>query len=135
MSYASVQGNSLGGHSTYMIPGNSQGVDLGSLEEVFDDFVGEGTFVFSLRADIFASNATQNYISGEVIVYDGSSVVAKQSFTEVRREDVCIAGLLFSDGETKMSVTFTAYNYDSAASAVSWGWTDGKIDLVRISSH
>jgi hypothetical protein len=74
-------------------------------------------------------------MDGECLVTFGGSNIGKFSFHSIQTEDICISGLIFSDGISNLTVTISSKDSNALASAVSWGYNSGTVDFVRISSH
>lgn len=135
MSFAQVEGIALGGHTQSSFPGNSTGIAIGTTATLLSTTVIEGTHVFSLNTSVFTSNLSQNKMDGECLVTFGGYNIGKFSFHSIQTEDICISGLIFSDGTSTLSVTISSKDSNALASAVSWGYNSGTVDFVRISSH
>lgn len=135
MSYAHVQGTLLGSHSKATFDGRTSGIAIGSGATLLSTIVSEGTHIFSLNASVFTSNLTHNMMDGEALVTYGGVVVGKSTFQSITSDDICITGLVFSDGLSEFAITVTTRDSSAIASAVSWGYTNGTVDFVRISAH
>jgi hypothetical protein len=133
MSFASVSGSSIGQHLILPFSGNNSGIAMGTPEVVVSQAVDKGAWIFSVNFSIFTSNFSpaNSTLSAQAVVTYGSTVLAKHHIDNQLHDDICLTGMVFSDGDQNLTLTITALNAPGET-AISWGFGDGKIDLVRL---
>ena len=133
MSFASVSGSSIGQHLILPFSGNSSGIAMGAQQEVISLPIDKGVWIFNATFRVSTSNLSPagSTLSADASVTFGSSVLARHHIDNQLSDDVNLVGVVFSDGTQDLTLTVSAFIV-GAETATSWGYSDGKIDLVRL---
>jgi len=95
--------------------------------------IDKGVWIFNATFRVSTSNLSPvgSTLSADASVSFGGSVLAKHHIDNQLSDDVNLVGVVFSDGTQDLTLTVSAFNV-GAETATSWGYSDGKIDLVRL---
>jgi hypothetical protein len=135
MSFASVQGNSIGKQLNFFFSGDDTGIAVGTPKVVLSDVViSPGAYVFCLNFSIYTGTQFSqfNKMCAKIVMLYGESVIAQQRMDGQEYEDVCISGLFFSDGTKSLELIIEGLDAQHDETASVWGYTDGNISMVRL---
>jgi hypothetical protein len=109
---------------------------MGAQQEVISLPIDKGVWIFNATFSVTTSTLSPagSTFSGDASVTFGTTVLAKHHIDNQLSDDVNLVGVVFSDGTQDLSLTVTAFTVGSE-NATSWGYSDGKIDLVRLTQN
>jgi len=138
MSFASVTGSSIGARSSYPFTGITDGsLQMGQQVALVDFLPSQGTYVFSTSFSIFSGSAVShaNTLQASCVVTYNGVTIAKYKIDNQANDDICMTGILFSDGQSELKLTITAADANPGESATAWGYSSGVMDFIRITDR
>lgn len=137
MSFASVTGSSIGQRSTYSFQGIDEGLNMGVSVTPLTIVPTQGTYIFSTSFGVYSGSAIDHEHSLQAtttVLYKGQ-IIGIFRINHQINEAVCITGLLFSDGVSNLEIVVHTENAEEGENAAAWGFTDGSLDLIRITDR
>jgi len=137
MSFASVTGSSIGQRSTYYFNGMDEGLNMGVSVTPLTIVPTQGTYIFSTSFGVYSGSAIDHEHSLQAtttVLYKGQTIGIFRINHQIN-EAVCMTGLLFSDGVSNLEIVVNTKNAEEGESASAWGFTEGSLDLIRITDR
>lgn len=138
MSFASVTGSCIGQRSTIPFTAVDDGsLAMGQTVAVITTTPPLGTYVFTASFSVFSGSVLHQEMALEAsckVTYD-DVIIAKHRVDGQYYDDVCLTGILFSDGIKTLTLKIKCENAEPGESATAWGYTDGTLDFIRITDR
>ena len=137
MSFASIQGVNIGQSIKSGFAGNNDGITIGTDILAYNTVLAEGSYVFTTNFSVYSQRFQNNdtLMTCKVVVRYGGVLVAQQKVENQEEEEVSLTGVVFSNGIDELTIDIIGLRTTTLELAQLWGYSDGVINMVRITSE
>ena len=135
MSFASQEGSSIGQSISIPFDGNDNNIVSNTIPIIaLETVIPRGTFIFTTSINMYSLPFSSHYTLGaKIAVVYQENTLAQMRLNDQENDVLCITGILFSDGESPVSVLVEAFNNSDETTQL-WGYSNSVLQLVRLNN-